>query len=90
MSIKNGVFKKTFQEVPNIEYLKQVQKDILEHNAKIKEFNFNFKNVIEFDTPLLQFILAVKKHAKANNQAISISRVPYSGENLLELYDVTI
>jgi len=88
MTIKESIYSRKLQEVPNIEYLKKIQKEILIGSDDIKGYEFNLKSVIEFDTPLLQFLLSVKRYAGENKKSFEVKNIPFSGEDLLKLYNL--
>lgn len=90
MKIKNGIFEKKIQEVPNIDYLKKLQKEILKQEEKIKGIKFDLKNVIEFNTPLLQFLVSLKKYTAVKGKSFELLKIPYSGEDLVKLYKIDV
>ena len=90
MAIKNEIFHKKFQEVPNFDYLKKIKKEILKDEKKIKGVEFSLKSVIEVDTPLLHFLLSLKQYMTKQKKSFSLSNMPFSGDELMKLYDIKL
>ena len=90
MGDKKKIFKKKLQEVAEVQYLTKTQKEILKNLQHIERFEFDLKSVLEVKTPLVQFLISVKKYAQTENIDFEIKNIPFSGKEILELYGLTI
>ena len=90
MGDKKKIFKKKFQEVAEVQYLTKIQKEILKNLQHIERFEFDLKSVLEVKTPLIQFLISVKKYARTESIDFEIKNIPFSGKEILELYGLTI
>ena len=90
MTKKKENFKKKFQEVASTDYLEKIKKAILKDEAEIKKIDFDLKNILEVNTPLIQFLISVKKFATSRNIDLNIKNMPFSGDKILNLYKIEI
>ena len=90
MDGKKKNFKKKFPEVAEVQYLTKLQKEILKDLQNIEKFEFNLESVLEVKTPLIQFLISVKKYAQTKSIDFEIKNIPFSGKEVLELYGLTI
>jgi len=84
---KKEILTEKFPEIPNINYLKKLRSNILKKGKKVTQYEFSLGGIIEFNTPVLQFLLSVKKYALANNIQYIIKDISEEGKKLLSLFD---
>ena len=90
MANKKGLKKIKFPETVDAKFLEKTKKAILKDADKIDEYEFVFKEVLEFDTSLFQFLIATKKYISENGMKITFKEIPEEGQKLFELYEYKI
>ena len=90
MANKKGLKKIKFPETVDAKFLEKTKKAILKDADKIDEYEFVFKEVLEFDTSLFQFLIATKKYISENGMKITFKEIPHEGQKLFELYEYKI
>ncbi|MBN1969037.1 MAG: hypothetical protein JXR48_02375 [Candidatus Delongbacteria bacterium] len=78
------------QENVTINHLKKMQSDLLIKKHELEKIEFDLANILEFSTPLLQFLISVKKFSEKHQIRFEVCNIPFSGEDMLKLYNLEL